>query len=163
MHEAEDRRAVDAERAWRRLAQVHHYLDTELGQGLGAYGLSHPDYLVLAKLGDEVDGRRRLVELARDLGWEKSRTSHHVARMCARGLVSKATCPTDRRGAFVILTDQGWRARARAAPHYLADVRRLLDAVTPTQLAVLEAVADAVLGRVEDEATSDSLVRQPVD
>ncbi len=156
MDEAGHRRTIDAERVWRRLAQLHHYLDAELGQGLGAHGLSHPDYLVLAQLSDEVDGRRRLVELARDLGWEKSRTSHHVARMRARGLVSKATCPTDRRGSFVVLTDQGRRARAQAAPHYLADVRRLLDAATPAQLAALEVAADTVLARADARATDAS-------
>ncbi|MGC8510686.1 MAG: MarR family winged helix-turn-helix transcriptional regulator [Acidimicrobiales bacterium] len=156
MNEAEDRRAATADRVWRRLAQLHHHLEAELGRGLGAHGLSHPDYLVLATLDEVIDGRRRLVELARDLGWEKSRTSHHIARMCARGLVTKSTCPTDRRGAFVVLTDQGRRARARAAPHYLADVRRLLGSVTPTQLAALEAVANVVLARADDQVTDGS-------
>jgi DNA-binding MarR family transcriptional regulator len=124
---------------------MQHYLEAQLGRGLSAHGLSHPDYLVLAALDDETAGRRRLVELAHDLGWEKSRTSHHVTRMCARGLVTKASCPTDRRGAFVVVTDEGRRARARATPDYLADVRRLLlDALTPAQLAALDAITSVV-------------------
>lgn len=51
--------------------------------------------------GDRSDGRMRLFELVAVLGWEKSRLSHHVARMAARGLVTEEKCDTDRRGAFV--------------------------------------------------------------
>ncbi len=151
-----DDHGATGELAWRHVAGVYHHLEAELNQGLSAHGLSHPDYLVLTALDEDRDGRRRLVELALDLGWEKSRTSHHVARMCARGLVTKATCPTDRRGTFVVLTDQGRRARARATPDYLAAVRRLLAAVTSTQLAVLEAVADTILRRSGDQCVSGS-------
>jgi hypothetical protein len=45
-------------------------------QGLAAdAGLSYSDYLVSVALTDRSDGRLRLFELARDLGWENSRAS----------------------------------------------------------------------------------------
>ena len=159
MSDAESPHAIN-DRAWRHLSRMHQYLEGQLGRGLAAHGLSHPDYLVLTALDEDRDGRRRLVELARDLGWEKSRTSHHVARMCARGLVAKSTCPTDRRGTFVVLTDEGRRARALAAPDYLADVTRLfLDAVTPVQLTALDTIATTVLTRADGEVGDDSPAR----
>ena len=65
-------------------------LEGELARQLAAdSGLSYPDYLVLVALTDRPDGRMRLFELAGVLGWEKSRLSHHVARMATRGLVKK--------------------------------------------------------------------------
>ena len=41
--------------------------------------------------------------------WEKSRTSHHIARMVKRGLVVRDKCPEDGRGTFVVVTDGGGR------------------------------------------------------
>ena len=46
-------------------------------------GLSLPDFDVLVQLTEADDGRLRVSELARALGWERSRLSHHVARMAA--------------------------------------------------------------------------------
>src|SRR6478609_509246 len=93
------------ERSWRALQFMQMRLDGELARQLAAdSGLSYPDYVVLVALTDRPDGRMRLFELAGVLGWEKSRLSHHVARMEARGMVRKERCDTDRRGAFVVVT-----------------------------------------------------------
>ena len=45
----------------------------------------------------------RVLELARALGWEKSRLSHQLTRMQQRGLVERSNCSEDRRGAFVVV------------------------------------------------------------
>ena len=85
------------ERAWRSLQFMQMRLEGELARQLAAEsGLSYPDYLVLVALTDRLEGRMRLFELAEILGWEKSRLSHHVARMTTRGLVKKERCDWDR-------------------------------------------------------------------
>ncbi len=135
--------------AWRALSLMHRQLIAALGCELATVGLSYPDYSVLAALAERGDGRARVVELGDQLGWEKSRASHHVSRMHERGLVNKERCPTDHRGSYVVLTAEGRRAVERAAPVHARVVRRhFVDLVTPAQLRTVRDVADVVLARL---------------
>ena len=149
------------ERAWRALQFMQMRLDAELARQLAAdSGLSYPDYLVLVALTDRPDGRMRLFELAGVLGWEKSRLSHHVRRMTERGLVTKEPCNSDRRGAHVVVTRRGRAEIKAAAPGHLATVRRLfIDRVTPTQLAVIGDVGEAVLAALDAPVESSAASR----
>lgn len=144
----------EEERAWRALQFMQMRVEAELARQLGAdSGLSYPDYLVLVALTDRDDGRMRLFELAGTLGWEKSRASHQAGRMAERGLVTKEKCDSDRRGAFVVVTRQGRREIAAAAPGHVAAVRRLvIDRLTPEELAVIGTAAGKVLAGLDDAA-----------
>lgn len=144
------------EQAWRALQFMQLRLAGGLARQLAAdSGLSYPDYLVLVALTDRSEGRTRLFELVEVLGWEKSRLSHHVARMTARGLVTKEKCETDRRGAYVVVTKRGRQEIAAAAPGHVAAVRRLfVDRLTPRQLAAIRDAAEAVLA-VHDEPSAN--------
>jgi DNA-binding MarR family transcriptional regulator len=135
------------ERAWRALQFMQMRLEAELARQLTAEsGLSYPDYLVLVALTDHPDGRLRLFELADELGWEKSRASHHVGRMVERGLVKKEKCDSDRRGFYVAVTPAGRREIKAAAPGHVAAVRRLfIDHLTPEQLDAVGDAAETVL------------------
>lgn len=116
----------DEERAWRALQFMQNRLNAELARDLAkTSGLSYPDYVVLVMLTDASDEQVRLYELSEVLGWEKSRTSHQVARMVRRGLVRKEQCKSDRRGALVSITPKGRRAIEEAAPGHVDAVRRL--------------------------------------
>jgi DNA-binding MarR family transcriptional regulator len=139
------------ERAWRALQFMQMRLEGELARQLASEsGLSYSDYVVLVALTDRTDGRMRLFELAEVLGWEKSRLSHHVARMAGRGLVEKKKCDDDRRGAFVVVTKRGRKEIEAAAPGHVAAVRRLfVDQLTPDQLAAIGDAAEAVLAAFE--------------
>ena len=149
----EDARWLDEreERAWRALQFMQMRLTAELGRRLAAEaGLSYQDYLVLVALTDRPDGRMRLFELARTLGWEKSRVSHHIARMEERGLVTKEKCDFDRRGAFVVLTGPGREAIEAAAPGHVDAVRKLfVDRLTSAQLDAVGAAAERVLAALD--------------
>jgi DNA-binding MarR family transcriptional regulator len=135
------------ERAWRALQFMQMRLEGELARQLAAEsGLSYPDYLVLVALTDSTDGQLRAFELGEILGWEKSRLSHHVARMADRDLVKKVKCESDRRGAYVAVTKAGRRALEAAAPGHVAAVRRLfVDPLTPAQLDAIGDAAETVL------------------
>lgn len=139
-------------RAWRGLQLMQMRLAAELARRLAAdSGLSYQDYLVLVALTDRPEGRLRPFELARDLGWEKSRLSHHLVRMAERGLVTKEECDEDRRGAFVVLTAHGREEIIGAAPGHVEAVRRLfVDRLTPGQLDTIASAAETVLAGLDE-------------
>ncbi|HEX5615530.1 MAG TPA: MarR family winged helix-turn-helix transcriptional regulator [Acidimicrobiia bacterium] len=140
-------------RAWRGLQFMQMRLEAELARQLATEsGLSYPDYLVLVALTDQPDGRLRPFELGDLLGWEKSRLSHHVARMTDRGLVKKERCTSDRRGAFVAVTAKGRREIEAAAPGHVRAVRELfIDRLAPEALDVIADSAEKVLAEMEDD------------
>ncbi len=139
------------QRAWRGLLQMTTRLEAQLNRELQrSSGLSLADYDVLVLLTEAPDGRMRVFELAEDLQWEQSRLSHHLGRMQRRGLVAREECPSDRRGAFVVLTEQGRVAIEQAAPAHVETVRRLVfDGMPEGHVAALQALAEEVLHRLE--------------
>lgn len=136
--------------AWRRFLLMQGELRNRLGSRLQQEtDLSEADYEVLVNLSEVPDGRLRPSELGGATRWEKSRISHHVTRMEARGLVKRMPCPTDRRGALIALTPAGRRAIERAAPRHVEHVREaFFDALAPGQLDALTEISDAVLARL---------------
>lgn len=85
--------------------------------------LTEPEFEVLVYL-SEADGPLRMTALADVLMWERSRLSHQVTRMVKRGLVERTSCPTDGRGAFVSVTNEGMKEIEKAAPDHVTTVRR---------------------------------------
>ncbi|EFV11762.1 hypothetical protein HMPREF9336_03379 [Segniliparus rugosus ATCC BAA-974] len=144
-----DRREVAA---WRGYLDMNAELMARLGRELQRQsGLSQADYGVLVELSEATGRRLRFGELAARLGWEKSRVSRQVARMHGRGLVEREDCPTDGRGAFVLLSPAGLDAIERAAPHHVGEVRRwFVDALTPRQLEAMAEIAGAVVRRLRE-------------
>ncbi|HEY2832265.1 MAG TPA: MarR family winged helix-turn-helix transcriptional regulator [Sporichthyaceae bacterium] len=142
------------QRAWRGLITMWTQLNAELSRRMTADSeLSMPDFAVLVALTDECSARVRAFELAEVLQWEKSRLSHHLARMEKRGLISRDGCTEDGRGQVVEVTAAGRRAIEAAAPAHVAAVRELfLDALTPDQVDALAAVAEAALARLDTPA-----------
>jgi DNA-binding MarR family transcriptional regulator len=143
------------QRVWRDYLRMNGMLMAELNrQSQAEFGLSGPDYAVLVELTDRPDARVRVSELGRALQWEKSRLSHHLVRMQQRGFVSRADCPEDARGSFVVLTQKGRDAIEQAAPRHVAAVRTLfLDNLTPEQITTLGAIADQVLPHLQCPGT----------
>ena len=143
---------------WRAFLQMQGRLAAQLNRELQeSSDLSLAEYEVLVRLSEGVEGAEqepmRAFALARAMQWEKSRLSHQLTRMERRGLVERHSCPSDARGAFVVLTDAGRAALAQAAPGHVAEVRRVLfDALTPEQVAGLGDVAEVVLGRLGEGA-----------
>ncbi|GGF96642.1 hypothetical protein GCM10007304_08270 [Rhodococcoides trifolii] len=102
--------------------QLTHEMNRQLTED---HGLSLADYSVLVALADSPDGRRQLSELASEIGWERSRLSHHLKRMCARGLAERTSSKTDGRATDAVLTTVGRAALNRAAPDHVSLVQRL--------------------------------------
>jgi len=142
----------EEQRTWRLFLDSHAQLMAALGRELHTdAGLSPQDYAVLVDLSERPDGVTRAFELASALAWEKTRLSHHIARMVERGLVSRRRCPSDRRGSFVAITRKGRRALEAAAPGHVASVREhFIDLLTPEELEVLTAISEKVLARLQE-------------
>jgi DNA-binding MarR family transcriptional regulator len=140
----------DEQQAWRRLVQMTAQLNARMNRQLqDDFGISLADYEVLVVLTEAPEGRLRVFELASALAWEQSRVSHQLARMKRRGLIGRQECPSDARGAFVVLTETGRAAIERAAPAHVETVRQLVfDGLSHDQLAALTAVTERVLDRL---------------
>ena len=144
---------------WRSWLALGSALPAALHRELQAdAGLSLPDFDVLVQLSESADGRLRMSELARALGWERSRLSHHVGRMERRDLVAREKCADDGRGAFVVLTPAGRRAIEDAAPHHVRTVRRLVfDPLDDQDVADLDRIVTTLLGRVTGTAPGSTV------
>ncbi len=137
-------------RAWRALQRLRTPLEAALNRQLAKdSGLSTADYAVLVALSEAPNRRLRARDLGLSIGWEKSRLSHQLRRMEARGLVGRQECPTDARGAFLVLSAGGLSALENAAPGHVTAVRRLMiDALTPEQLDQLAVIGELVADRL---------------
>lgn len=135
---------------WRGLLAVQAQLPAALARDLQRESqLSLPDFDVLVQLTEHPDGRARVSALATALAWERSRLSHHVARMERRGLVERVECDDDGRGAFVAATSLGREAIADAAPAHVEEVRRLVfDALTADEVRTLGLLHAKILARL---------------
>lgn len=132
---------------WRALTLMGRRLQGVLEQRLQSQvGISVPDFEILTALSRAEHGRMRAGELGEMLGWEKSRTSHHVARMEARDLVGRVTCDEDLRGTWVEVRSQG-RIKASLAQGVHAEAVRsaLTDMLSDDEAAALASAAMKVL------------------
>lgn len=142
----------EEQHAWRGFVRLHERLGGRLGRLLQSESnVSAADFAVLAHLTDTPEGRQRYQDLSRALEWEKSRMSHHIARMAGRGLVVREECPEDGRGAFVVITEAGRAAIEAAAPRHVEAVRELfIDHVTPAELRVLADISERVIAKLDE-------------
>jgi len=105
---------------WADFKRVHEVVRTRvIADTAEAAGLSEPDLSILVNLG-KAGGALRQSELAASLGWDRTRLSHQLTRMSARGLVIRERTG----GVIVALTDTGRAAIAAAQPGLDAAVRR---------------------------------------
>jgi DNA-binding MarR family transcriptional regulator len=150
--------SAEEQHLWRSWLALTSALPAALHRELQAdAGLSLPDFDVLVQLSEAPDGRLRVSELARVLGWERSRLSHHVGRMERRDLVAREECEDDGRGAFVVLTPTGRHAIEDAAPHHVRTVRRLvLDPLDGQDVADLSRIVTTLLERVREDVPGAS-------
>lgn len=144
-------------RAWYGLLTMQEDLRRHLNrQLLRDSELSVADFAILSGLSQQPDGSLRVFELRELLRWEKTRVTHQISRMIARGLLERRVCAEDNRGLHVALTEAGREAIAKATPLHQSYVRRVFfDAVTPRQLDALAALSEAVLESLRKDGDDD--------
>jgi DNA-binding MarR family transcriptional regulator len=141
------------QRLWQGYLHVNQDLMAVLEQQLTREsGLSGADYRVLVPLSQARDGLLRARDLGAEIGWDRSRLSHHLRRMENRGLITREECAVDARGLMVRLTDTGRRAIEEAAPGHAESVRRyFFDLLSYDEIETLAAVFDRVLDNLRSE------------
>ncbi|WP_336923817.1 MarR family winged helix-turn-helix transcriptional regulator [Aquipuribacter sp. SD81] len=138
--------------AWRAWLEGTTLLEDAIGRDLAPHGLTLSEYDILVHL-SETDGRSlRMSELAGLVLHSRSRLTHTVSRMEARGLVRREPCEEDRRGVRCTLTDAGFDTLVAAAPHHVESVRRLLvDPLSREDLLALGRVMRSLTARLRDD------------
>lgn len=134
------------QRMWRAYLEARSALDAATERQLVACGLSSADWQLLVPLSEAPDDTLRARDLARHVGWERSRLSHQLRRMEARGLLARSDCATDARGTMVTLTAAGRAAVEQVAPGHVEAVRAaFVDLVTAEEAALLTAVFERLV------------------
>jgi len=106
--------------AWGALLQTHAALVPAMDKELQSRtGLPLPWYDVLLELATAPEGRLRMSDLADRVVLSRTRVSRLVDELVARGLVSKADNPDDRRSAHAVVTQAGLAEFRASAPVYV--------------------------------------------
>lgn len=137
---------ADEQITWRAFytatTQLIDRLDRELQRDAG---MPHAYYEILVVLSESPGRSLRMSELADLTRSSRSRLSHAVTKLEARGWVRRRDCDDDKRGQFADLTDEGFAALAAAAPGHVETVRtHLFDPLTPEQLDQLRQISEAI-------------------
>ncbi len=137
----------EEQRTWRTFMLATKLLWEELERELDQEtDVPSPYYEVLVRLSEAPDRRLRLSDLADRSQSSRSRLSHSLTRLEALGWISREACESDRRGAFAVLTDDGFAALEAAAPVHVEGVRtHLFDQLSTTQLKQLRVISEQIL------------------
>ncbi len=136
----------EEQRTWRAFLAATQLLTEELDRELQRDAhMPHTYYEILVALSEAPCRTLRMSQLAQRCLSSRSRLSHAVSRLEEAGWVRREACPTDRRGALAVLTDQGFCALEAAAPGHVEAVRRaVFDVLTPDQVRQLGEISATI-------------------
>jgi DNA-binding MarR family transcriptional regulator len=119
-------------------------LDTDLTE---KHGLTIADYTVLVVIAEGPEEGVRMSSVAEFVMISRSRLTHCVDRLEARGLVERSKASDDRRGFRCLLKPKGRRLLTEAVPTHVAGVRQYFaDLVQPDEFEVIDRFIRRVLG-----------------
>ena len=140
--------------AWVRLLRAHAGTTRSLSTQLFLeHGLTINDYEALLHLARAEDGQMRRVDLAGELLLTASGVTRLLDGLEAAGLVERASCRSDRRVTYAVLTDAGREKLEQASRSHLSAVRSLFEARFSED--ELSQLAD-LLGRLPGAAAADA-------
>ncbi|MYR60221.1 MarR family transcriptional regulator, partial [Streptomyces sp. SID625] len=148
----------DEQRVWRAYLHATTLLEDHLDRQLQRdAGMPHVYYALLVQLAEAPRRRLRMTELAMNAKITRSRLSHAVARLEKNGWVRREDCPSDKRGQFAVLTEDGQEVLRRTAPGHVTAVRQaLFERLSPEQQQSLGEIMQIVAeGLQPDEAGAD--------
>lgn len=146
------------QRVWRAYLHATTLLEDHLDRQLQRdAGMPHIYYGLLVGLAEAPRRRLRMTELARKSKITRSRLSHAIARLEKSGWVRREDCPSDKRGQFAVLTEEGAEVLRRTAPGHVTAVRQaLFDRLSPEQQKALGEIMEIVAeGLQPSEAGAD--------
>lgn len=146
------------QRVWRAYLHATTLLEDHLDRQLQRdAGMPHIYYGLLVGLAEAPRRRLRMTELAMQAKITRSRLSHAIARLEKNGWVRREDCPSDKRGQFAVLTDEGAEVLRRTAPGHVAAVRQaMFERLSPEQQKALGEIMEIIAeGLQPDEAGAD--------
>lgn len=137
------------------LAETYAGLQAKVMPTITAAGLSLTDFDVLLRLARS-DGRRlRMSDLAAQTALSTSGVTRVVDRLENHGLAAREACPSDRRGAYAVLTGEGGRLMAGLLSGHLRDIDRWFTGLlSPGQLSALLGALRILRDQVRPGATA---------
>ncbi|HEV7888327.1 MAG TPA: MarR family transcriptional regulator [Acidimicrobiales bacterium] len=139
-------------RAWESMLFAHTALLRQLDHDLAEqFDMPLPWYEVLLLLYRAPCRRMRMQELGERLVFTPSGMTRLIDRMAEAGLVRREECPSDRRGKFAALTDEGVARFREAGPVHLKGIQEHFGRHVSDDEA--DVIGDA-LGRVLDRLRS---------
>lgn len=111
-----------------------------------ATGLPVIWFEVMLRLARSPEQRLRMAELAKQIGLSTSGLTRLIDRLEEAGYVRREACPTDRRGAHAVLTEEGAEVMRKAVTPHLDSLEQRLAEPLGGDIATLE----ALLRRVRD-------------
>ncbi|MET7757037.1 MarR family transcriptional regulator [Streptomyces sp. NPDC005389] len=132
----------EEQHVWRAYLHATTLLEDHLDRQLQRdAGMPHIYYGLLVQLSQAPRRRLRMTELAKSAKITRSRLSHAIARLEKNGWVRRENCPSDKRGQFARLTDEGMEVLRQNAPGHVTAVRQaLFDRLSPDQVKQLGAI-----------------------
>jgi DNA-binding MarR family transcriptional regulator len=106
------------------LAETYTGIQEKIVPTIAAAGLSMTDFDVLLRLARSAGGRLRMTDLATQTALSTSGITRVVDRLDKRGLATRESCPSDRRGSFAVLTEQGRDLLADVVQAHVRDIDR---------------------------------------
>jgi MarR family 2-MHQ and catechol resistance regulon transcriptional repressor len=94
-------------------------LHARLNTQIGAHKLGMVDFEVLMRLARSKGGELRMTDLAAQTGLSTSGVTRVVDRLERDGYAARRACPTDRRGAFTVITESGHEKLIEVLPGHL--------------------------------------------
>ena len=110
--------------AWRAFLTAHavvvRVLEREL---METQRLPLAEYDVLVQLDEALEGRLRMAQLADRVLLSRSGLTRLVERLESSGLVRREVCPSDARGSFAVLTEEGRKRLRKAAAGHMQSIQ----------------------------------------
>ncbi|MDJ0396471.1 MarR family transcriptional regulator [Rhodococcus sp. G-MC3] len=134
---------------WLALSVLHGRIEGHIERALSSkHSLSAREYWlldVLSRQHDGVGGHLQMKQVADAIVLSQSATTRLVTRLEERGMLMRYLCPTDRRGIYTDVSEEGLRLLETARPTNNAALREALDAASrvPDLLPLVDAVQRA--------------------
>ncbi|CAK7287261.1 MULTISPECIES: MarR family winged helix-turn-helix transcriptional regulator [Streptomyces] len=134
---------------WCALSALHGKIEAHIERALQAqHDLSVREYSLLDVLSRQHDGEGghlQMKQVADAVVLSQSATTRLVTRLEDRGLLERYLCPTDRRGIYTNVTEEGLRLLEKARPTNDAALREALDKASENpELAPLVKVVESL-------------------
>ncbi|WP_026411104.1 MarR family winged helix-turn-helix transcriptional regulator [Actinomadura oligospora] len=139
---------------WSALSLLHARIENRVERALQSeHRLSAREYSLLDVLSRQHDGEGghlQMRQVADSVVLSQSATTRLVTRLEERGLLGRYLCPTDRRGIYTDVTEEGARLLEQARPTHNTALREALDqAATEPALAPLVQAVEQLQGDVQ--------------